>query len=47
LVTQQAQVIAYIDDYKVLLIATLALFLLLVIFKKTSGSADSATAVEG
>jgi len=47
LVTQQAQIVAYIDDYKVLLIATLALFLLLVIFKKTSGSADPATAVEG
>jgi DHA2 family multidrug resistance protein len=47
LVTQQAQIVAYIDDYKLLLIATLALFLLLVIFKKTSGSADHATAVEG
>ena len=38
LVTQQAQIIAYIDDYKMLLIATLALFALLVIFKKASGS---------
>ena len=47
LVTQQAQVIAYMDDYKLLLIATLALFLLLVIFKKTSGPADATTAVEG
>jgi DHA2 family multidrug resistance protein len=47
LVTQQAQVIAYMDDYKLLLIATLALFALLVIFKKTSGSAGHATAVEG
>jgi len=32
--TQQAQIIAYIDDYKLLLIATLALFALLVFFKK-------------
>jgi MFS transporter, DHA2 family, multidrug resistance protein len=47
LVTQQAQVVAYIDDYKLLLIATLALFLLLVIFRKTSGPADPTTAVEG
>ena len=31
-VTQQAQVIAYIDDYKLLMIATLALLPLLVIF---------------
>jgi DHA2 family multidrug resistance protein len=47
LVTQQAQVIAYIDDYKLLLIATLALFGLLAIFKKSSGSAGHAAAVEG
>jgi MFS transporter, DHA2 family, multidrug resistance protein len=47
LVTQQAQIVAYIDDYKLLLIATLALFALLVIFKKSSGSAGPATAVEG
>jgi MFS transporter, DHA2 family, multidrug resistance protein len=45
LVTQQAQVIAYIDDYKLLMIATLALFALLVIFKKSSGSAGAAHAV--
>lgn len=45
LVTQQAQIIAYIDDYKLLLIATLALFLLLLIFK--SGSAGPSAAVEG
>jgi MFS transporter, DHA2 family, multidrug resistance protein len=38
LVTQQAQIIAYIDDYKLLLIATLALLALLVIFTKSSGS---------
>jgi DHA2 family multidrug resistance protein len=47
LVTQQAQVIAYIDDYKLLLIATLVLFALLLIFKKTSGSVGPAAAVEG
>ena len=47
LVTQQAQVIAYIDDYKLLLIATLALFALLLIFKKTSGTSGPAHAVEG
>jgi MFS transporter, DHA2 family, multidrug resistance protein len=47
LVTQQAQVIAYIDDYKLLLIATLALFALLVIFKKSTESTGHATAVEG
>src|ERR1700691_4821553 len=47
LVTQQAQIIAYIDDYKLLLIATLALFALLVIFKKTNGSPGHAAAMEG
>jgi MFS transporter, DHA2 family, multidrug resistance protein len=46
-VTQQAQIIAYIDDYKLLLIATLALFALLAIFKKSNGLADHAAAVEG
>jgi DHA2 family multidrug resistance protein len=47
LVTQQAQVIAYIDDYKLLLIATLALFALLTIFKKSNTLASHAAAVEG
>jgi MFS transporter, DHA2 family, multidrug resistance protein len=46
-VTQQAQIIAYIDDYKLLLIATLALFTLLVIFKRSSGAPGHATALEG
>jgi DHA2 family multidrug resistance protein len=36
-ITQQAQIIAYIDDYKLLMIATLAVLPLLVVFKKTSG----------
>jgi DHA2 family multidrug resistance protein len=47
LVTQQAQVIAYIDDYKLLLIATLALFALLAIFRKSNGLAGHAAVVEG
>jgi DHA2 family multidrug resistance protein len=47
LVTPQAQIVAYIDDYKLLMIATLALFPLLVVFKKSSGIAEHATAVEG
>jgi DHA2 family multidrug resistance protein len=47
LVTQQAQIVAYIDNYKLLLIATLALFALLVMFKKTSKPANYVTAVEG
>jgi MFS transporter, DHA2 family, multidrug resistance protein len=38
LVTQQAQIIAYIDDYKLLMIATLTAIPLLVIFKKSSRS---------
>jgi DHA2 family multidrug resistance protein len=45
LITQQAQIVAYIDDYKLLLIATLALFALLLIFKKSGGSPGAAHAV--
>ena len=37
MITQQAQIIAYIDDYKLLMIATLAVIPLLLVFKKTSG----------
>jgi MFS transporter, DHA2 family, multidrug resistance protein len=33
LITQQAQIIAYIDDYKLLMIATLAVIPLLIVFK--------------
>jgi MFS transporter, DHA2 family, multidrug resistance protein len=42
-VTQQAQIIAYMDDYKLLMIATLAAIPLLIIFKKPppSAAADS------
>jgi MFS transporter, DHA2 family, multidrug resistance protein len=47
-VTQQAQIIAYIDDYKLLMIATLAVIPLLIVFKTSSGtgSADHAGGVE-
>jgi hypothetical protein len=33
---QQSQIIAYVDDYKLLMIATLAVIPLLLVFKKTS-----------
>jgi MFS transporter, DHA2 family, multidrug resistance protein len=48
LITQQAQIIAYIDDYKLLMIATLAAIPLLIVFKRASGGlgADHADAVE-
>jgi DHA2 family multidrug resistance protein len=36
-ITQQAQIIAYIDDYKLLMIATLVVIPLLIVFKRTSG----------
>jgi DHA2 family multidrug resistance protein len=34
MITQQAQIIAYIDDYKLLMIATLAVIPLLIVFKR-------------
>ena len=37
MITQQAQIIAYIDDYKLLMIATLAVLPLLIVFKRASG----------
>jgi DHA2 family multidrug resistance protein len=37
IVTRQAQIIAYIDDYKLLMIATLAVIPLLIVFKQASG----------
>jgi DHA2 family multidrug resistance protein len=48
MVTQQAQIIAYMDDYKLLMIATLAAIPLLIIFKKPPSSAtvDPMHAVE-
>jgi DHA2 family multidrug resistance protein len=45
-ITQQAQVIAYVDDYKLLMIATLAVIPLLAVFKKSSaGEATGHTIV--
>ena len=35
-ITQQAQIIAYIDDYKLLMLATLAVFPLLLVFRRSS-----------
>jgi MFS transporter, DHA2 family, multidrug resistance protein len=48
MITQQAQIIAYIDDYKLLMIATLAVLPLLIVFKKApgGGSAQDALAME-
>jgi DHA2 family multidrug resistance protein len=43
MITQQAQIIAYIDDYKLLMIATLAVIPLLLVFKKTSGGGTGHT----
>ena len=37
-ITKQAQIIAYIDDYKFLMIATLAVLPLLMVFRKPSGA---------
>ena len=37
MITQQAQIIAYIDDYKLLMIATLVVTPLLIVFKRASG----------
>ncbi len=43
-ITQQAQVIAYIDDYKLLMLATLAVIPLLVVFKGGTGTAPAGAA---
>jgi DHA2 family multidrug resistance protein len=40
MITQQAQIIAYIDDYKLLMIATLAVIPLLIVFKRASGAGN-------
>ena len=37
MITQQAQIIAYIDDFKLLMIATLVVIPLLIVFKKAPG----------
>ena len=48
MITQQAQIIAYIDDYKLLLVATLLVLPLLIVFQRTpdSGGEDHAPVVE-
>jgi DHA2 family multidrug resistance protein len=48
MITQQAQIIAYIDDYKLLMIATLAVIPLLIVFRKAAGGdgADHTVVVE-
>ena len=47
LITQQAQIIAYVDDYKLLMIATLVVVPLLIIFKKPAGgSTDHHVVIE-
>ena len=38
-ITQQAEIIAYIDDFKLLMIATLVVTPLLILFKKPPGDA--------
>jgi DHA2 family multidrug resistance protein len=47
-ITQQAQIIAYIDDYKLLMIATLLVLPLLIVFQRTPdrGGKDHAPVVE-
>jgi DHA2 family multidrug resistance protein len=39
MITRQVEIIAYIDDYKLLMIATLAAIPLLIVFKKAGGTA--------
>jgi len=41
IITQQAQVIAYVDDYKLLMIATLAVIPLLIVFRKPPRNAGA------
>jgi DHA2 family multidrug resistance protein len=45
MITQQAQVIAYIDDFKLLMIVTLAAIPLIFIFKKPSGAGSAGPSV--
>ena len=45
MITQQAQIIAYIDDFKLLMIATLVAIPLLVVFKKARGGGEDHTLV--
>jgi DHA2 family multidrug resistance protein len=45
-ITRQAEIIAYIDDYKLLMIATLAVVPLLVVFKNSTGHKSDHAALE-
>jgi MFS transporter, DHA2 family, multidrug resistance protein len=45
MITTQAQIIAYIDDFKLLMIATLAVIPLLLVFKQASGGGEDHTPV--
>ena len=47
-ITRQAQIIAYIDDYKLLMIATLAVIPLLLVFRRppARGAAEPIAVVE-
>ena len=40
MITAQAQIIAYIDDFKLLMIATLAVIPLLIVFKQARGGGE-------
>jgi MFS transporter, DHA2 family, multidrug resistance protein len=44
-ITQQAQIIAYLDDYKLLLVATLAVIPLLAVFRRSASAGGGGTAV--
>ncbi len=44
-ITRQAQIIAYINDYKLLMIATIAVLPLLIVFKQAGGGGGQARAV--
>jgi MFS transporter, DHA2 family, multidrug resistance protein len=47
MITRQAEIIAYIDDFKLLMMATLAVIPLLIVFKKASdGGTDHTVVVE-
>jgi DHA2 family multidrug resistance protein len=48
MITRQAQIIAYIDDYKMLMVATIVVIPLLIVFRKAQGGggADHAMVVE-
>jgi hypothetical protein len=48
MITRQAQIIAYIDDFKLLMIATLAVIPLLIVFQKrpAGGSEDHTLVME-